>query len=68
MLTVLSMFSPCTQWVFGPLSPVGFGCVVVAKFDLQEIGNPHTTLARRWAYCLYSLHTIDVGGDKGTAE
>jgi len=22
MLTVLSMFSPCTQWVFGPLSPV----------------------------------------------
>jgi len=22
MLIVLSMFSPCTQWVFGPLSPV----------------------------------------------
>jgi len=22
MLTVLSMFSPCTQWVFRPLSPV----------------------------------------------
>ena len=22
MLTVLSMFLPCTQWVFGPLSPV----------------------------------------------
>ena len=22
MLTVISMFSPCTQWVFGPLSPV----------------------------------------------
>jgi len=21
-LTALSMFSPCTQWVFGPLSPV----------------------------------------------
>ena len=22
MLTVISMFSPCAQWVFGPLSPV----------------------------------------------
>ena len=22
MLTVISMFSPCTQWVFGALSPV----------------------------------------------
>ena len=22
MLTGISMFSPCTQWVFGPLSPV----------------------------------------------
>jgi len=22
MLTAISMFSPCTQWVFGPLSPV----------------------------------------------
>ena len=22
MLTVISMFLPCTQWVFGPLSPV----------------------------------------------
>jgi len=22
MLTALSMFSPCTQWVFGPLYPV----------------------------------------------
>ena len=43
-------------------------CVVVAKFDLQEIGNPHTTLARGWAYCLYSFHTIDVRGDKGSAE
>ena len=25
MLTVISMFSPCTQWVFGPLSPVSLG-------------------------------------------
>ena len=25
MLTVISMFSPCTQWVFGPLSPVCLG-------------------------------------------
>ena len=24
MLTVISMFLPCTQWVFGPLSPVTY--------------------------------------------
>jgi len=28
MLTALSMFSPCTQWVFGPLSPVSVGKMV----------------------------------------
>ena len=28
MLTVISMFSPCTQWVFGPLSPVSSDYVV----------------------------------------
>ena len=26
MLTVISMFLPCTQWVFGPLSPVSTLC------------------------------------------
>ena len=25
MLTAISMFSPCTQWVFGPLPPVYAG-------------------------------------------
>ena len=27
MLTAISMFSPCTQWVFGPLSPVNISLV-----------------------------------------
>ena len=29
MLTAISMFSPCIQWVFGPLSPVLINKVVV---------------------------------------
>ena len=29
MLTVISMFLPCTQWVFGPLSPVSPTCHAV---------------------------------------
>ena len=40
----------------------------VAKFGPHEIGNPRTTLARGWMYCLYSLCTIDVCGDKKIAE
>jgi len=35
-------------------------CFTVARFGPHEIGNPRTTLARGWMYCLYSLRTIDV--------
>ena len=34
MLTVISMFLPCTQWVFGPLSPVSSVEAVVAGNEL----------------------------------
>jgi len=37
MLTALSMFSPCTQWVFGPLSPVSAG-----HLSHQHDGNTST--------------------------
>jgi len=40
----------------------------VATVGSHEIGNPRTTLARGWAYSLYSLCTIDVRGDKKSAE
>jgi len=56
MLTVISMFSPCTQWVFGPLSPVpgaysslyrlfgiesGLEKAPTGKFGVNEgLGNP----------------------------
>ena len=38
MLTVISMFSPCTQWVFGPLSPVPVGqvCILVEESRLID--------------------------------
>ena len=35
MLTVISMFSPCTQWVFGPLSPVS-SCLHTASQETQK--------------------------------
>ena len=34
----------------------------------HEIGSPYTTLARGRAYGLCSLRTIDVRGDRGSAE
>ena len=36
MLTAISMFSPCTQWVFGPLSPVSGGLNPVFKRRQRE--------------------------------
>ena len=36
MLTVISMFSPCTQWVFGPLSPVN---VANAETTVRDVSN-----------------------------
>ena len=48
MLTVLSMFSPCTQWVFGPLSPVtttiGGGSLKIAKGNFTFSGSKIGTL------------------------
>ena len=53
MLTVISMFSPCTQWVFGPLSPVtgewqaaaaglgGQGMKCKADFEVDPCGDQH---------------------------
>ena len=38
MLTVISMFSPCTQWVFGPLSPVSVQSVEYLGFRLGPDG------------------------------
>jgi len=42
MLTVPSMFSPCTQWVFGPLSPVSgtMGCYLEVPFCLLPTNQP----------------------------
>ena len=45
-----------------------FSCFAVARVGSHEIGNPVTTLARGRAYGLYSLCTIDVRGDRRSAE
>ena len=37
MLTAISMFSPCTQWVFGPLSPVSPTECIMAKPKKTEV-------------------------------
>ena len=48
MLTAISMFSPCTQWVFGPLSPVtttiGGGSLTIAKGKFTFSGSKIGTL------------------------
>ena len=48
MLTVISMFLPCTRWVFGPLSPVSEPPSVVTERErfsfgtfVQEISAAH---------------------------
>ena len=40
----------------------------VARNGSHEIDNPCTTLAKGHAYWLYSSRTIDVCGDRGSAE
>ena len=40
----------------------------VASIGSHEDGSPRRTLARGWVYCLYSLCTIEVWGDRGSAE
>ena len=46
MLTAISMFLPCAQWVFGPLSPVRWGrgvvLAVVARGFVVEGGGRGT--------------------------
>ena len=42
-------------------------CLVMTPAS-QEVGNPRATLAKGWAYCLYDASTIDVRGDRGSAE
>ena len=42
--------------------------ISVTVLDSHKIGNPRTTLANGQAYCLYSMCTIDVWGDRGSAE
>ena len=41
---------------------------LVATIGSHDIGNPRTTLAKGRVYCLYISRTIDVGGDRGSAE
>jgi len=42
MLTAISMFSPCTQWVFGPLSPVTANNEAKRlKFRFEHGGKKH---------------------------
>ena len=33
-----------------------------------EVGGACTTLAKGQAYCLYNACTLDVGGERGSAE
>ena len=40
MLTVISMFSPCTQWVFGPLSPVSGDTSSTGTQVTRDIDTP----------------------------
>ena len=40
MLTVISMFSPCTQWVFGPLSPVTPPPVILTPPPVPPVHPP----------------------------
>ena len=40
----------------------------VVTADSHEIGIPRTTLAKGREYGLYSLYTIDIRGDRGSAE
>ena len=46
MLTVLSMFLPCTQWVFGPLSPVSSPRYAQIWSDLNITNSKDITLAK----------------------
>ena len=41
---------------------------MVATIGSHEIGNPCTILTNGRAYCSYSLRTIEVWGDRGSAE
>ena len=43
MLTVISMFSPCTQWVFGPLSPVRGAAQIYTTDGAKCLKNKHRT-------------------------
>ena len=47
-----------------------YECLVdaVATTGSHETGSPCITLAKGWAYCWYSPHTIDVLGDRGSAD
>ena len=41
---------------------------MVAMLGSHDVGTPHTTLAKGWAYRSYNLRMIDVRGDRGRAE
>ena len=48
-------------------------CGVISPYTVvavgsHEDGSPRTTLARGRMYCLYSSRTIEVWGDRGSAE
>jgi len=50
MLTVLSMFLPCTQWVFGPLSPVsetGIQCNLLQETTRARMDKRLTEIVRQ---------------------
>ena len=47
---------------------MGVCCFVVATIGPHEIDNPRTTLAKGRVYCWESWRTIEVWGDKGSAE
>jgi hypothetical protein len=50
------------------LCPIKGLLCILATVGSHEVANPCTTLAKGLAYGLYSLCTIDIGGDRGSAE
>ena len=64
MLTVISMFSPCTQWVFGPLSPVSPDAVLVSgPAGLHGGVLPGSTGAARSFLCLLVWMALGAKGN-----
>ena len=70
MLTVISMFSPCAQWVFGPLSPVSasgplptsrnsgnFSGFLAPTNEFEEDTLPFSSVIENSSFCSYGSCT-----------